>query len=89
MFTQPTSFFDIMNHLQKITISDVVFHVEANCRRKLLEQIERINSRSVGLSDERLAELLLEKLKAERSDIICGKMVEEVIQKANSLKMPD
>jgi hypothetical protein len=41
------------------------------------------------LSDERLAELLLTKLREEGTDVICAKMIEQVIEKAKHLKQPD
>ncbi len=89
MFAQPNQFSDTMIRQEKVAISGVVFYVAANCKKKLMEQVELIQSQHFGITDERLAELLLEKLKEEESDMICAKMVEEVIQKAKQLRKPD
>ena len=89
MTTQPTLLMQAMNSQQKITISGVVFHVEVNCKRKLMDQIQMIQAKHYGISDERLAELLLEKLKEENVDVICARMVEQVIEKAKHLRKPD
>jgi len=89
MLTQPTLFLDTMNRQQKITISGVVFHVEENCKKKLLDHVSFIRSQHYAISDERLAELLLEQLKVDGSDVVCAKIVEEVIAKAKHLRKPD
>jgi len=89
MITQPTRIFDAMNRPQKITISGVVFHVEENCKRKLLDQIQLLQLEHDRLSAERLAELLLTKLREEETDVICAKMIEQVIEKTKHLKQPD
>lgn len=89
MILQPSLFLETMNSQQKVTISGVVFHVEESCKKKLMDHIQLIQSRLFNISDELLAELLLEKLKDSHTDVVCAKMVEEVIQKAKQLKQPD
>ena len=89
MITQPTLFIHAMNSHQKVTISGVVFYVEENCKRKLMDQIQLIQAKQHDISDERLAELLLDKLKEEKADVVCSKMVEQVIEKAKHLRKPD
>jgi hypothetical protein len=89
MITQPTLIYDTMNRLQKVTISGVVFHVEENCKRKLMDQIQLLHLEHDGLSDERLAELLLNRLREEETDVICAKMIEQVIEQTKHLKKPD
>lgn len=89
MITQPTLFIHAMNSQQKVTISGVVFYMEESCKRKLMDQIQLIQAKQYDISDERLAELLLDKLKEEKADVVCAKMVEQVIEKAKHLRKPD
>ena len=87
--TQPTIIFSAMNRQQKVTISGVVFHVEENCKRILMDQIELIHQQNQGISDERVAELLLVKMKENRTDVVCAKMVEQLLQQVRHSRKPD
>ena len=90
MFTQPTLYLGIMNGQHKITISGVVFYVEENCRRLLMDQLHSIEkSYRNNLSNERIAELLLEELKEDGKDVVCKQVVEHLIERTKYLRKPD
>lgn len=90
MFTQPTLYLGIMNGQHKITISGVVFYVEENCRKLLMDQLHSIEKKSqVQLSNERIAELLLEELKEDGKDVVCKHVVEHLIERTKHLRQPD
>lgn len=72
-----------MNSQHKITISGIVFYVEENCRRPLMDQLNSDNASSKEyLTNDLLAELLLKELKENGKDIVSTKVLKHVIQKA-------
>lgn len=90
MLTQPTLYLGIMNGQHKITISGVVFYVEESCRRLLMEQLGASKNRKTkDISEERIAELLLEELKEDGKDVICKEAVQHLIEKTKHLRQPD
>lgn len=90
MFTQPTLYLGIMNGQHKITISGVVFYVEESCRKLLMDQLNSVRkSHQYQLSNERIAELLLQELKEDGKDVICKQVVEQLIERTKHLRKPD
>ena len=90
MFTQPTLYLGIMNGQHKITISGVVFYVEESCRKLLMDQLDSLkNPKKSQLSNERIAEFLLEELKEDGKDVVCRQAVEHLIERTEHLRKPD
>lgn len=90
MFTQPTLYLGIMNGQHKITISGVVFYVEESCRKLLMDQLDSLkNPKKSQLSNERIAEFLLEELKEDGKDVVCRQAVEHLIERTKHLRKPD
>lgn len=89
MYQQPIHFFEPMKGQQKVNIGGVVFYVEEQCSATLKQQIALIQSRHLLITDERLAELLLDQLREQGRDVLCGKMVEDAIRRARDSRKPD
>ncbi|MCO6358031.1 hypothetical protein BXY85_0325 [Roseivirga pacifica] len=90
MFTQPTLYLGAMNGQHKITISGVVFYVEDCCQKQLLNHLAAMNNFRKDMPlDERVAEVLLDELKAVGKDVISGVEVEHLIQRTKHLRQPD
>lgn len=91
MFTQPTLYLGTMNGQHKITLSSVVFYVEDECRKLLVDHLNIIHrnstkKRSDESVDEKMAEMLLEELKEEGKQVITNKEVEHFIKKTRNLR---
>ena len=94
MFTQPTLYFGSMNGHHKISISGVVFYVEDNCRNQLMNHLNWIHSNtsvnntlaSHGSLEERVAEILLDELKAGGEVITCDEVNHLIERTSTALK---
>ena len=92
MFTQPTLYFGTMNGHHKISISGVVFYVEESCRNLLMNHLQWITTNSsadqktisYGSAEERVAEILLDELKAGGEVITCDE-VNHLIEKTSTI----
>ena len=91
MFTQPTLYFGTMNGHHKISISGVVFYVEESCRNLLMNHLKWINTNSTAKqapsyssAEERVAEILLDELKAG-TEVITSHEVNHLIEKTSKI----
>ena len=89
MFTQPTLYFGTMNGHHKISISGVVFYVEESCRNLLMNHLKWVNRNDTtrpanSTAEERVAEILLDELKAGGEVITCEE-VNHLIEKTSTV----
>lgn len=71
-----------------LTISSIVFHVDTTCLSSLNQYLEKVRRSDSATKEERLAELLLDKLKEEGKQIVTKAEFDFVI-KAQNTCMPD
>lgn len=91
MFTQPTLYLGTMNGQHKITLSSVVFYVEDECRKLLMDHLNIIQKKRFGKKpyesmDEKIAEMLLDELKEEGKQVITNKEVQHFIKRTKNLR---
>ena len=90
MSLQPTLYLGFMNGYHKLTICGVVFYVEDCCREKLTNHLDLINSRAQAYNSiERIAELLLEALKENGTQVVSTELVQYIIKRTRNLRQPD
>ncbi len=90
MYPQPTLYLGFMNGHHKLTISGVVFYVEDCCREVLTNHIEAFEHESQKQDySERIAELLLDALKDQGTQVVSPELVQYIIKRTRNLRQPD
>ena len=86
MFTQPILYIGTMSGHHKISISGVVFYVEDDCRKLLMDHLKLLHQNNTGTKyvssyespEEAVAEILLQQLK-DGKQVVTAAEVAQVI----------